>query len=497
VAIVETVESETALIEALPDAVALFGRDFRLASFNRGFADLWALDRAWLDAAPDFGTVLEKLRAERKLPEQRDFAAFRAALSARFSAGGPEEQQWHLPDGRSLKVVTAPRAGGGLVAVFQDLTNTLALRRSYNEGLAVQRATIDHVGVALAAFGSDGRLKLHNPAFAALWSGGEAPIGDGLHVAAFVDATRRHFPGIGDWPTYRDELVGRLLGRAGGGERIRRADGRVLDFAHRPLPDGAVLVSFTDVTDGARIEDALRERAGALEAADRLKSEFLAKVGYEIRTPLESIGANAELLAGDYFGSLTVRQKEYADGIAQLAARLSALVADVLDLANIEAGLLELDLDTVDLHAVLASVLGLVRGRAERKKLALEFDCPPDIGWISADERRLKQILFHLLNNAETFTPAAGTVSLKARRKGGEIAITVSDTGPGIPKADRERVFRGFERGDPAGENAGERGAGLGLTLVRSFVELHGGRIEIAARPGRGTRVTFALPAAS
>lgn len=501
-AIVETLDNETTLIEALPDAVALFGHDTRLASFNRKFAELWRLDPTWLDASPDLGAILEKLRAERKLPEQRDFAAFKDDLAARFGGdGAANEESWHLPDGRSLKVVTAARGGGGLVTVFQDLTPTLALQRTYNEGLAVQRTTIDHIGIALAVFGSDGRLKLHNPAFREMWVLDDDVLSDDFHAAQFVDSTQRHFPEIGDWPTYRDELVGRLLSRSPGAERIRRADGVVLDFAHRPLPDGAALVSFTDVTDGTRVEDALRERAVALEAADRLKSEFLAKLSYEIRAPLDSIGGYAELLAGDYFGSLTIRQKEYADGIAQSTTRLSALVADILDLANIEAGLLDLDVDSVDLHALLASVLGLVRSRAERKKLVLEFDCLPDIGWISADEKRLKQVLFHLLNNAETFTPAAGTVRLSAERKGGEISITVSDTGPGIPKADQERVFRGFERGQDAADkdNDGEQGSGLhgtglGLTLVRSFIELHGGRVEIASRPGRGTRVTCVLP---
>jgi signal transduction histidine kinase len=266
-----------------------------------------------------------------------------------------------------------------------------------------------------------------------------------------------------------------------------------------------VLLGYLDATDTARREESLLERALAFEEAARLKSQFIANVSHEIRTPLTSVIGFAEVLAAGHFGALTPRQMDYARHIFDSANGLMTVVGDILDLASIEAGALELQLDAVDVHAMLVSVLGLVRERARRKELRLEFDAPTDIGWIQADESRLKQVLFHLLSNAIAFTPPHGGVRLLAARAGDEVALAVADTGVGIPLADQERVQLPFEKVVPirAGGGAlargagapGTSGAGLGLTLVRRLIEMHQGRVELKSVPNRGTTVTCWLPA--
>jgi signal transduction histidine kinase len=165
------------------------------------------------------------------------------------------------------------------------------------------------------------------------------------------------------------------------------------------------------------------------------------------------------------------------------------VVDDILDLATIEAGMMTLELDTVEVHAMLAAVLALIRERARHKGLTLEFDCAPDLGWIVIDEKRLKQVVFNLLSNAVKFTPAQGRVGLAAERRGDEIVITVRDTGVGVPAADQQRVFATFERDLEAG------GTGLGLALVQRFVELHGGSVDMRSQAGKGTTVTCTIPA--
>jgi signal transduction histidine kinase len=241
----------------------------------------------------------------------------------------------------------------------------------------------------------------------------------------------------------------------------------------------------------ARAEE-LAERAQLLAAADRLKSEFLANLSHEIRTPLTAISGFAELLAGDYFGDLNKRQQEYADGIVSASEAVSGLIGDILDLASVEAGLLELDLANLDLHNCLADVMRLVGERARHKKLKIQFECPIDIGWIEVDERRFKQCLLHLLGNAITFSSSGGVIEIAAGRDSGGIQIDIRDTGIGIPKGDIERVFSGFERGKNA--DSQKPGAGLGLTLVRAFIELHGGSVKIASKPNQGTTVSLILP---
>jgi signal transduction histidine kinase len=273
--------------------------------------------------------------------------------------------------------------------------------------------------------------------------------------------------------------------------RRERADGSIVDWALLPLPDGASLFTFLDVTDSIRVERALRERAEAMETADRLKSEFIANVSYELRTPLNAIVGFAEILENQYFGELNERQLEYSRGIVVSSERLTALINDILDLASIEAGYLELDVAPVDLRALLDSVQTLAHERAHHQSITLKLDCPKDIGSLVADGRRLKQALFNLLSNAIKFTPAGGVVTASVERADSEVRLIVSDTGVGVRQEDIERVFDKFER---AGGQSGQSGAGLGLSLVKSLIELHGGWVELDSEPARGTRVTCHLP---
>jgi len=199
------------------------------------------------------------------------------------------------------------------------------------------------------------------------------------------------------------------------------------------------------------------------------------------------------MLGQQFFGKLNRRQGEYARGILETSRSLMGVIGDILDLASIEAGRMELDRDTVDVHGLLVSALNLIQERARNKEIKVEFDCPPDIGWINGDEKRLKQVIFHLLSNAVTFTPERGTIRLEARRDEDALVVTIADTGIGIPQADRERVFLPFEQGK--GLDVDKGGAGLGLSLVRNFIQLHGGTVEVKSPPGRGTTVVCRLPA--
>jgi len=257
-----------------------------------------------------------------------------------------------------------------------------------------------------------------------------------------------------------------------------------------PLPDGNVLLTDLDVTDRARVERALRERNEALETAGRLKSEFIANVSHELRTPLNAVIGFAEILVNRYFGELNPRQLDYSHSILESARLLMRLINDILDLATIEAGYMVLETDRIDVSAMLNSVLSLTRERARSRDLELDLRCPPEIGIVEGDERRLKQALFNLISNAVKFTPPGGAIRLEAARRDDALLLTVADTGVGIPLADQARVFEKFERG------VRQPGAGLGLSLVKSLIELHGGTVMIESASGQGTRITCRLPVA-
>lgn len=482
------------LIAPLESAVGVFDADGLLDLHNPAFAALWGLEEEWLRGRPHIGELLDRLRDRRRLPEVADFREFRRAEIERIAIQGtPQEELMHLPDGRTLRRRTGQAGPDGLYHVYDDVSDRLGLERSVNELSRVQKTTIDNLHEGIAVFGADGRLKLSNPSFVELWGMDGEPPADDSHLAQILERMRPLLPAPEGWETRKTTIAEAILDRRTQTGRVELTNGRAYDYANVPLPDGAVLVSYMDITDSFRVERALRQRAEALAEADRLKSEFIANVSYEVRTPLTSIVGFAEMLTQNYFGELNRRQGEYASAILETARGLFDVVADITDLATIEAGRLELDRDTLDLHTLLVDAFELIRERARRKQVKLSFDCPPGIGWMVGDQRRLKQVVFNLLSNAVTFTPPRGTVTLDARRDGDDIVVHVADTGVAIPEADRERVFQPFHRGTtPEGE---PEGAGLGLTVVRSFIELHGGSVAIGANRDRGTTVSLRLPA--
>jgi signal transduction histidine kinase len=254
-----------------------------------------------------------------------------------------------------------------------------------------------------------------------------------------------------------------------------------------PLPDGEVLLTYLDVSDTVRVERALRERNDALETAGRLKSEFIASVSHELRTPLNTVIGFAEILNNQYFGSLNSSQSEYCRGILDSSHQLMTLINDILDLATIEAGYMVLERGRVDIPEMLRAVVTLTRERARSRGLEISLRCPSQIGAIEADERRLKQALFNLISNAVKFTPPGGAIGVEGRYSQGELLLAVADTGIGIAPADQARVFEKYAC-------KREGGSGLGLSLVKSLIELHGGSVEIESALGRGTRVICRLP---
>jgi len=272
---------------------------------------------------------------------------------------------------------------------------------------------------------------------------------------------------------------------------MERPDGSVIDYASVALPDGNMLYTYVDVTDSVNVERALRERNMALETADRLKSGFLASVSYELRTPLNVIIGFAEVLVNEYFGELNERQREYSHDILNSSQQLLALINDILDLASIEAGRLELEPSTFDVKLMLENVQMLSRERAQRRKLQLRVDCPGSIDTIVADEKRIKQAMFNLVSNSLKYTDPGGEIVLGAVRGPNELELFVADNGVGIHEDDREIVFESFQRGR---RNNAEHSAGLGLSLVKRFTEMHEGRVAIESEMGQGTKISMFLP---
>jgi signal transduction histidine kinase len=483
------------VLEKLGTAIAIYGADSRMTFFNAAFARLWDIEEDWLRSGPSLGEVLEELRARRRIPEQVDFRIYKQEVLELFtSLLEAREELLHLPDERVLRMVIHPHPLGGLLYTYEDVTDRITLERSYNTLIAVQRETLDNLHTAVAVFGSDGRLKLRNAAFESMWRLSPQLAEAQPHVAELVEHARALFVAE-DWSGFKERLVSRATDHQPHAGRFARGDGSVLDYAAVPLPDGAMLFSYLDVTDSINVERALRERNEALETADRLKSEFITNVSYELRTPLNTIIGFTEILANQYFGALNERQTEYSRGILEASRQLLGLIDAILDLALVEAGRLTLERRPIAVADMLHSVQTLSRERARKQGIEVVLAVEPGTGSMMGDERRLKQALFNLISNAIQYTPTGGRIELQARRDNDRIIFAVADTGIGIKPEDRQRVFEKFER--TADGRVRAPGLGVGLSLVKSFIELHGGEIELNSVPGRGTTVVCRLPASS
>jgi signal transduction histidine kinase len=486
------VEAQAEVLETIRAAVAIYGPDKRLRFFNSAFSSMWGTAEDWFAGEPSFEEVLERLREARLVPEVADFRAFKCEQLELFtSVIRPRQELLHLPDGRTFLLSISPHPFGGLTFIYEDVSDRLALERSCKTLTKVRRATLDHLFEAIAVYGSDGRLKLHNPAFLELWALSEAEIRDEPHIGEILDKTRALLDDGVAWEQKKERMVARLTTHAPASGPVYRTDGAVLQEATVPLPDGNLLVSYLDVTDTARYERALRERNEALEAAARLKSEFIADVSHEFRTPLNAVIGFAEILTHRYFGDLNARQLDYARGILQSSQQLLRLIDDVRDLASVEAGDLALRMGPVAVFEMLQSIIATNRERAKSRKLEVELRCPRDIGTIVGDEHRLKQALFNLISNAIKFTPPGGAIRLSAERQESVLLLTVADTGLGGVLLDRSCKSEVLDRGPP------HSGACLGLALVKNLIGLHGGTVTVNSALGRGTAVTCRLPAVS
>ncbi|MEQ8301228.1 MAG: PAS-domain containing protein [Hyphomonas sp.] len=472
------------------DAVAIFGADRKLTFYNKAFRDMWDLDETFLLDRPTHGQLLDRLRERRRLPARTNYAEWRAEeLAYYLDIDGVKEDLWSLPDDRTLSVTRQRHPMGGLLLLFKDITGELDLKTKFNAIVKTQSSTLDNLHEAVAVFGGDGRLKLFNHAFERLWSLSHDLLKDQPDYSAVIEACVPLFHDVEIWDAIKGHITDpSARARQSTTGEMRRSDGSILTYLTHPLPDGNTLIAFADVTATRRVESALRDRAEAFEAADRLKTEFVRNVSYQLRSPLTVIFGYAELLETQRNGDLTDRQSDYVSAILSASDHLSKLIENILDLAMIEAGRMDLDLEDVQLREVIDESIEMVVSKAEDTEITVRADVTGKLGIIRADQRRIRQVLFNLISNSLRFTESGGEIVVSAQRIGDMVTLSVRDNGKGLEAEKRATSFDSFVSGD-------QRGAGLGLALVKHFVDLHGGTVGMKPVEGGGLEVTCWLPA--
>lgn len=485
------------IIAALATPLAIFNARRELVQFNRAYAEMWNFPPGFLTPGLDERAVLDKLRTEGMLPNQVDYHTWRAKHLESYARKAPfEADPWHLPDGRTIKVISAPAGPeGGVIYVFEDLTERLELESANKAMSNVQRETINALSEAVAVFGTNGRLTLCNPRLSALWKLPMNTLGASPHIDQIAEASGRAIPqdGASIWRDLKRGIIDLNPTRTDQAGRIDRSDGRLLDYAITRLPDGQTMMTFLDVTESASYSKVLKERNDALVAADRLKDAFVENVSYELRSPLTNIIGFADLLAAAEGEGLNERQRAYIDYIRASSVTLGVLIDNILDLASVDAGIAELNPEPLDVMNLIDKARAGIAatfpaGSGEPPNLVVDVE--PDLPVFIADGTRLVQVLYNLLSNAARFSPPGGEIRLSVSHRAERMLFVIEDEGPGLTDEMKSAILTRLDSPHPGRQ----RGAGLGLSIVRTFVNLHGGTISAEQREPRGSRIVINLP---
>ncbi len=489
-----TLKSHADTLDHLATPVAIFDAERRLQFYNQAFLQLWGLEAKFLESRPDHAELLDRLRAAHKLPEQLSWKAWKENCLSVYRALETQTDLWHLPNGQTLRVIASAHPQGGATWVFENLTEQFNLETRYNTLVQVQGETIDHLSEGVAVFGPDGRIQLSNPAFRALWGITEAQAAVGTHIRLLEAACGPSYDKPDGWKAFGKMITSFEDERPSSQGTLELYSGLVLDYAVTPLPNAQTMLTFVNITDSVRAERALKEKNEALQKADELKNDFVQHVSYELRSPLTNIIGFTDLLKTPTIGPLNERQAEYIDHISTSSSVLLTIVNDILDLATVDAGIMQLDYSEIDLSDLLDDVSMQMTDRLQEGGVTLEIAAPSQLGHLIADRQRLKQILVKILTNAVNYAPEGSVVSMKCWREATDFAFSVSDRGCGMSP---DLVTSAFDRFSTSAKGGKRSGPGLGLSIVQSFVNLHQGEVKIESEPGNGTTVHCRIPSAS
>lgn len=476
-------------LDVIATAAAIFNNTKELIIYNNSFATLFKFDEAFLSQRPYHKEILRQLIESEIIPVHPDNKRWRDEQLEAHSAVDTIEQYLHLNDGQTIRFIYKPESYG-LVWLIENVTERLALESNFKSVMQIQGATLDHLKEAIAVFGTDGKLKLFNPALEKLWKDADVKVYDGLHIADAFSKWKNFSHNNAELDKILKQVAGLNTVRENFGGQIEFSDDQVLSYSFIPLPNSQSMLTFIDVTAEAKLLIALRDRAEALEASDELKKRFLQHVSYELRAPVTSINGFCELLESEDAGALNKKQKEYLDFISSSGFVLGNIIDDLLDLSSIDAGSFRLELRNENICGTIQSALKSLDSEIEEKGIKTSFSCDEPLGMVYADHSRLTKALANIISNAIKFSHAGGKVEIYCQLEESELQISIKDYGIGISNDEQEKIFDRFYTQYPTSQS----GAGLGLSISRSLIELHGGTVSVDSEPNEGTTVSIKLP---
>ncbi len=483
-------ELQKRLLESLNSAVAIYGVNQKLEYYNRAFVELWKLDEDWLKTYPSYGEILEALREKRKLPEQADFASFKRDNINMFSnLISKKEDYYYLSDGKVLKIIIIPYQNRGLLFYYEDMTGQLSLERSYNTLVSVQKYTLDNLNEAVVVFSENGRIELFNPNFLSLWGFTESFVRSEPHVSRVLDEMMGQCS-VESSAEFKENFITALQSRYTSERKILRNDGKILVERFSPLPDGASLVTYFDITDKENVERSLRAEKMAYEEADRIKTNFLGNVSYELRSPLTSIMGFAEMMLQMYASKLDPKSKEYIQAIHESSITLKHLIDNIIDVSSLDAGYVSLDIKKTGVMEIIGPVITSLKPDSDEKKITVKLKLDENTGQIKADRLRMQQALTSILSFSVSMGKKNSEIGIVINKVEKRLYMVIEYEGTPVTEKDIPLIFDQFYKinSDDVGSN------GLGLYLAKRIIELHAGFVMVESEARHGTKFIIDIP---
>ncbi|MDR0677233.1 MAG: PAS-domain containing protein [Holosporaceae bacterium] len=480
------------VLENISTAIVIFGENTRVVFSNNAYQRIMGLEANWLRSKPTFSEVLDELRNNRQLSEQADYQAFKKSQLALFtSITSPIQELVHLPNGKTLRLVIAPYPLGGLLFMYEDVTDSLTLQRKNNTLLAVQKETLDNLYEGIMVYGSNNRMKIINKSALKIWHFGDKSSLKGMHVSETLEHIKDELDYGNDWAAFREHTISNLTDRIVKTGKLLKKDGSVILFTYIPLPDGAHMHSFIDITDTCVVERAILEKNQALKTAQELRVEFVSGISTELKEPLNVLIGFAELLTHQYFGTLNDKQLEYCQCILSASNQLHQLTNDLLEMVSIDIDSVHLDISSFVVEDAIDEVICNLNKRINEKSIDVVKNYPEEKTVFNGDKIRIKQSIYNVLTNAIQFTPPNGKIDLRVARDEKCLKIIIKDKGVGCSQNQPKRIFQRSKVPIFFDVNNDK---GISMPFVRSLIELHGGSLKITSDVGEGTCVICSLP---
>lgn len=485
-------------LDAIDVGVVLYDPDDRLVYFNRAYQHSKPEElRAHLKPGLLFADWV-RLNVEAGLvaaAQGREEEFIRERLAQHQACEGFEEHE--LGDGKWVETTEYRTQDGGYLVIYRDITAKRAAELAANAAQEQLRVAIEHLPIGFALFDANDLLVLFNEEYRKRYDAIGVKIAPGNKFESLIRSALAHIRDEWGDETYEELVAERIeKHRNPGGSIIRQIpNGKWYMLREHRLPGGNIALTLTDVTGIKRAEGELEEARKRAETANRAKSDFLAHMSHELRTPLNSIIGFSDIMQNEMFGGLgSDRYKTYAASIHESGAHLLRLINDILDVSRIEANELEIDETPVRISDLIEVCHRMIEDKLLRSSITLEIDYNETEVVLSADDRRVRQILLNLLGNALKFTPRDGKIAISTQRAADDaLVLSVADTGVGIPADHLERITEPFTQA-PQSMFVSQEGSGLGLALVKSLIELHGGALTIDSQVGTGTTVSVSFP---